>query len=145
MGSSVFALMLFFLVLSMWNAPLAHAASIKVIDLGYARFESDLSLVDGVTSFLGLRYAAPPTGNLSVVSCHRIVRNDVSLQESCDGKRLSHQPIYLAFRMRPSNHLNASSLSHSGSRVSLPPVPSEQDLWKSGVQRKLFPMRIACS
>ena len=79
MGSSVFAVMLFFLVLSVWNAPLAHAASIKVVDLGYARFESDLSLVDGVTSFLGLRYAAPPTGNLSVVSCHRILSEMMSL------------------------------------------------------------------
>lgn len=35
--------------------------SLRLVDLGYAKYQSDLSLVPGVTSFLGIRYAAPPT------------------------------------------------------------------------------------
>jgi carboxylesterase type B len=36
-----------------------------VVDLGYAKYQTDVSLEDGVTSFLGIRYAAPPTGKPS--------------------------------------------------------------------------------
>lgn len=56
--------------------PLVQASSsMRVVDLGYAKYQSDLSFVEGVTSFLGLRYAAPPTGtqfycfSLLVFSC----------------------------------------------------------------------------
>jgi hypothetical protein len=44
--------------------PFAHASSTtsKVVNLGYATYQSDLNLEDGVTSFLGVRYAAPPVG-----------------------------------------------------------------------------------
>ncbi|KAJ6532713.1 alpha/beta-hydrolase [Mycena vulgaris] len=38
------------------------AASSRVVDLGYAAYQSNLSLEEGVTSFLGIRYAAPPVG-----------------------------------------------------------------------------------
>ncbi|VDC03515.1 unnamed protein product [Peniophora sp. CBMAI 1063] len=34
----------------------------KIVDLGYATYRTDVSLDVGVTSFLGMRYAAPPTG-----------------------------------------------------------------------------------
>ncbi|KAA1475667.1 alpha/beta-hydrolase [Dentipellis sp. KUC8613] len=36
----------------------------KRVDLGYATYQSNVHLDEGVTSFLGVRYAAPPTGNL---------------------------------------------------------------------------------
>ncbi|KZV69261.1 alpha/beta-hydrolase [Peniophora sp. CONT] len=38
--------------------------SVKSVDLGYAKYQTDVTLAEGVTSFLGIRYAAPPTGNL---------------------------------------------------------------------------------
>ncbi|TFY52058.1 hypothetical protein EVG20_g10724, partial [Dentipellis fragilis] len=34
------------------------------VDLGYATYQSNVHLDDGTTSFLGVRYAAPPTGQL---------------------------------------------------------------------------------
>ncbi|KAI0033945.1 alpha/beta-hydrolase [Vararia minispora EC-137] len=37
---------------------------VKVADLGYATYQTDLSLDEGVTSFLGIRYAAAPVGDL---------------------------------------------------------------------------------
>ncbi|KAJ6572038.1 alpha/beta-hydrolase [Mycena capillaripes] len=40
----------------------AKSSTPKVADLGYAVYQSDINLADGVTSFLGVRYAAPPTG-----------------------------------------------------------------------------------
>ncbi|KAH7376486.1 acetylcholinesterase [Plectosphaerella cucumerina] len=40
-----------------WGLPLAH------VDLGYARYTGNV-LPNGVRQFLGLRYAAPPVGNL---------------------------------------------------------------------------------
>jgi hypothetical protein len=46
----------------------APSTPLKVVNLGYATYQSDLSLEDGVTSFLGVRYAAPPTGKSSPVS-----------------------------------------------------------------------------
>ena len=36
--------------------------SVKSVDLGYAKYQTDTSLAQGVTSFLGIRYAAPPIG-----------------------------------------------------------------------------------
>jgi hypothetical protein len=59
-------LSLFFSVLAIvgQTVPLAQASSatLKVVNLGYATYQSDLSLEDGITSFLGVRYAAPPVG-----------------------------------------------------------------------------------
>ncbi|KAI0313761.1 alpha/beta-hydrolase [Amylostereum chailletii] len=46
------------------NGVLAQDPSVKTVDLGYATYQTDLSLQDGVTSFLGIRYAAPPLGEL---------------------------------------------------------------------------------
>jgi len=37
-------------------------AGARVVDLGYAQYESDVSLLPGVTSFLGIRYAEAPIG-----------------------------------------------------------------------------------
>ncbi|KAJ7178153.1 alpha/beta-hydrolase [Mycena filopes] len=34
----------------------------KLVDLGYATYQSDLTLAEGVTSFLGIRYAGSPAG-----------------------------------------------------------------------------------
>ncbi|KAK0188372.1 alpha/beta-hydrolase [Armillaria mellea] len=42
----------------------------KKVDLGYATYQSNLQLVDGVTTFLGVRYAAPPTGSLRWAAPH---------------------------------------------------------------------------
>ncbi|VDC03514.1 unnamed protein product [Peniophora sp. CBMAI 1063] len=37
-------------------------SSVKTVDLGYATYQTDANIDIGVTSFLGVRYAAPPTG-----------------------------------------------------------------------------------
>ena len=40
----------------------ANSASLRVVDLGYAKYQTDVSLEEGVTSFLGIRYAASVAG-----------------------------------------------------------------------------------
>jgi hypothetical protein len=40
---------------------------VKVVDLGYATYQTDVSLDEGVTSFLGIRFAAPPIGKSSAL------------------------------------------------------------------------------
>ena len=53
-------------LISVYAAVVVHAlnSSVKTVDLGYAQYQSDVSLAEGVTSFLGVRYAAPPVGKL---------------------------------------------------------------------------------
>ncbi|KAI0029565.1 alpha/beta-hydrolase [Vararia minispora EC-137] len=46
-----------------WASTLA-SLSVKSVNLGYAVYQTDLELDEGVTSFLGIRFAAPPTGEL---------------------------------------------------------------------------------
>jgi hypothetical protein len=43
---------------------LGKPSSPKAVDLAYAKYQSDVSLEEGVTSFLGIRYAAAPAGTL---------------------------------------------------------------------------------
>ncbi|KAG6830004.1 hypothetical protein H0H92_002695 [Tricholoma furcatifolium] len=40
------------------------AATTPVVDLGYAKYAGSFNATSGVTEFLGMRYAAPPTGTL---------------------------------------------------------------------------------
>ncbi|KAJ7074583.1 Alpha/Beta hydrolase protein [Mycena amicta] len=40
------------------------SATGPVVNLGYAKYEGAINLQNNVTTFLGVRYAAPPTGNL---------------------------------------------------------------------------------
>ena len=66
-------LSLFFSILVIANqhirfARAAPSTPLKVVNLGYATYQSDLNLEDGVISFLGVRYAAPPTGKSSSVT-----------------------------------------------------------------------------
>ncbi|KIM80547.1 hypothetical protein PILCRDRAFT_72971 [Piloderma croceum F 1598] len=51
-------------VLALAEQQILSAQAGKAVDLGYATYQSDLSIVPGVTSFLGIRYAASPTGGL---------------------------------------------------------------------------------
>jgi hypothetical protein len=48
---------------------LAQTSSVKVVDLGYATYQTNLQLDEGVTSFLGIRFAAPPVGNKHFTAC----------------------------------------------------------------------------
>jgi hypothetical protein len=45
------------------SSTLAQSSSVKVVDLGYATYQTNLQLDEGVTSFLGIRFGAPPVGN----------------------------------------------------------------------------------
>jgi hypothetical protein len=49
---------------------------IKVVDLGYATYQTDVSLDEGVTSFLGIRYAAAPLGACPAASHKGAVGNN---------------------------------------------------------------------
>ncbi|KAJ6609463.1 Alpha/Beta hydrolase protein [Mycena sp. CBHHK59/15] len=42
----------------------AHTENTPVIDVGYAQYEGVVDTSLNITAFLGMRYAAPPTGNL---------------------------------------------------------------------------------
>lgn len=59
----------------------ARKASLKTVDLGYAKYQSDVSLAEGVTSFLGVRYAAPPIG-ASYLLPFQIMNTDVYIRRS---------------------------------------------------------------
>ena len=44
------------------NVLLASADSPQIVDLGYATYQGTLSSATNVTSFFGVRFAAPPLG-----------------------------------------------------------------------------------
>ncbi|KAJ7917675.1 alpha/beta-hydrolase [Mycena leptocephala] len=47
------------------TAPLAWAqTSAPIIDLGYARYQGEVNTANNITHYLGIRYAAPPLGDL---------------------------------------------------------------------------------
>ncbi|KAJ8589766.1 alpha beta-hydrolase [Rhizopogon salebrosus TDB-379] len=52
-----------FLALGALSSPVA-STSTPIIDLGYAQYQGSVDTTTNVTSFLGIRYAAPPVGNL---------------------------------------------------------------------------------
>ncbi|KAJ8592162.1 alpha/beta-hydrolase [Rhizopogon salebrosus TDB-379] len=52
-----------FLALVALSSPVASASS-PIIDLGYAQYQGSVDTATNITSFLGIRYAAPPVGNL---------------------------------------------------------------------------------
>lgn len=64
--------MRFLLTTLVWSTALSVVQSValaqntthKIANLGNVTYQSDINLDVGVTSFLGIRYAAPPTGEL---------------------------------------------------------------------------------
>jgi hypothetical protein len=40
------------------------ATSTPIVDLGYSQYQGSWNATSNITSFLGIRYAAPPTGML---------------------------------------------------------------------------------
>ena len=71
------------LVLSRSNTP--------IVNLGYAQYAGVINTINGNTEFLGIRYAAPPTGTLSCRSPHPIHQShDLILQEVCAGVPRGH-------------------------------------------------------
>ena len=40
----------------------ANSAPLRAVDLGYAKYQTDISLEEGVTSFLGIRFGASVAG-----------------------------------------------------------------------------------
>ena len=50
-----------------WLLPaFAQGVPLHVVDLGYAKYQTDVSLEPGVTSFLGIRFASSPAGKYSI-------------------------------------------------------------------------------
>ena len=51
----------------------ASSTASPIVDLGYAQYEGIIDTTTGNTEFLGVRYAAPPTGaqsiDLLIVAC----------------------------------------------------------------------------
>lgn len=46
-------------------------ANAPIVDLGYAQYQGSVDTTTNTTSFLGIRYAAPPLGASSFVQCIR--------------------------------------------------------------------------
>jgi hypothetical protein len=47
----------------------AATTSTSIVDLGYAQYQGSVDTATNITSFLGIRYAAPPIGAFSSVCC----------------------------------------------------------------------------
>jgi hypothetical protein len=52
-------------VIFLWTARLVSAQVSPIVDLGYAQYQGTVNTANNVTHFLGIRYAAPPSGESS--------------------------------------------------------------------------------
>ena len=53
---------------AVWHSvALAQNTTLKVVNVGNTTYQSNINLDVGVTSFLGIRYAAPPVGQPSTI------------------------------------------------------------------------------
>ncbi|KAJ6458024.1 Alpha/Beta hydrolase protein [Mycena vulgaris] len=53
--------------------PLAWAQTAPIVDLGYAQYQGTVNTANNITNFLGIRYAAAPSGEASPVLLFRIL------------------------------------------------------------------------
>ncbi|KAJ3828451.1 Alpha/Beta hydrolase protein [Lentinula raphanica] len=56
--------------------------SVPVIDLGYAQYQGAFDSTNNLTNYLGMRYAAPPLGNLRWQAPQSPVSNDSGIQQA---------------------------------------------------------------
>ena len=66
-----------------------------LVDLGYSKYEG-VALPNGVTQWLGLRYGAPPIGNLRFAAPKEPLHN--STLQSADQVRLRYRPTNMIFQ-----------------------------------------------
>ncbi|KAJ7690792.1 Alpha/Beta hydrolase protein [Mycena olivaceomarginata] len=52
------------------TSPLARGQATPIIDLGYAQYQGAVDTLSNITQFLGIRYAAPPIGDLRFRAPH---------------------------------------------------------------------------
>ncbi|KAJ6540509.1 Alpha/Beta hydrolase protein [Mycena capillaripes] len=48
----------------LWTTPIARAQVSPIVDLGYSQYQGTVNTANNITNFLGIRYAAPPLGDL---------------------------------------------------------------------------------
>ncbi|KAJ3887754.1 Alpha/Beta hydrolase protein [Lentinula edodes] len=60
----------------------ASNSDVPVIDLGYTQYQGVFDSVNNLTNYLGIRYAAPPTGNLRWRAPQSPERNDSFVQQA---------------------------------------------------------------
>lgn len=53
-------ILFFWAILSLFNSPVTGTG--PIVDLGYATYEGVVDTSSNITTFLGIRYAAPPIG-----------------------------------------------------------------------------------
>lgn len=58
----------YFLLLALLISNVTAATINQTVDLGYATYQGIFDSATGVSSFLGMRYASPPTG-VSLLQC----------------------------------------------------------------------------
>ncbi|KAJ7690782.1 Carboxylesterase [Mycena olivaceomarginata] len=56
------------------KSPLARGQATPIIDLGYAQYQGAVDTLSNITQFLGIRYAAPPIGDLRFRAPHAPVK-----------------------------------------------------------------------
>ncbi|KIK62492.1 hypothetical protein GYMLUDRAFT_41945 [Collybiopsis luxurians FD-317 M1] len=59
-----------------------QASEVPIIDLGYAKYQGVFDETNNLTSYLGIRYAAPPTGNLRWRAPQTPANNDSIVQQA---------------------------------------------------------------
>ncbi|KAJ4478531.1 Alpha/Beta hydrolase protein [Lentinula lateritia] len=71
-----------FSLLSASTLARASNSDVPVIDLGYTQYQGVFDSVNNLTNYLGIRYAAPPTGNLRWRAPQSPERNDSFVQQA---------------------------------------------------------------
>ncbi|KZV77342.1 alpha/beta-hydrolase [Peniophora sp. CONT] len=122
----------------------ARNSSLKTVDLGYAKYQSDVSLAEGVTSFLGVRYATPPVGDLRfraprAPSHVKGVQNATQQPDQCWQDSGEGQTAYSPYFKRDADPVPSSSEDCLFLNVH---IPSSLDLSKQKVADEGLPVLV---
>lgn len=85
---------------------LSSNSTAPIVDLGYAKYQGAVNTTTNISYYLGIRYAAPPTGEPTIILKSQITRltGSIYIKVNCDGKLLNRRESWMVFNKQRRSH-----------------------------------------